>query len=361
MSLHRITDCPYVVPRYNFWGALIGAGVALGTSIYNAYSSHKTNKKNEEYAEQSNEFTREQFDYNKQLNAELMSREDNAYQRAVVDARRAGLSPLVVSGTGGAGAGGTVSQSNLSMQSPDLRPPQLEANTFMDAMRSLEDQGMQQRSLDAQSKSQDKQLTFESQKLSATLDAQNEMLDKQLEASSQSQDRELADRQAARIEQRKQFNKQLNFLIDSKNSDYIMEMQKEAAKSASAMGVKNFFYVDSEQAYKAGMDAFTSAYTSSFERAMSNFEADHGLGVDSVSQTETGNVSGSTKAGLSAGFGGSSSGAGVGANMGADSSESSGRIVNKTSNAFEQAERKSMISGNRVGFPILIKSVKARD
>lgn len=361
MSLHRISDCPYVVPRYNFWGALIGAGVALGTSIYNAYSSNKANKKSEKYADEANEFTREQFDYNKQLNAELMSREDNAYQRAVVDARRAGLSPLVVSGTGGAGAGGTVSQSNLSMQSPVLRPPQLEANTFMDAMRSLEDQGMQQRSLDAQSKSQDKQLSFESQKLSATLDAQNEMLDKQIEAASQTQDRELADRQVARIEQAKQFNKQLNFLIDSKNQDYILEMQKEAAHSASNMGIHNFYYVDSVEALEAGYDKFTSSYTSAFERGVSNFESDHGLGVDSVSQTETGSVSDSTKAGLSSGFGGSSSGAGVGANIGADSSESSGRTVTKSSSAFEQGQHKAVNAGNRIGFPILIKSVKARD
>lgn len=366
MSLHKITDCPYVVPRYDFWGALVGAGIALGTTVYNAFSQKKTNKKNEEYADQANEFTREQFDYNKQLNAELMAREDNAYQRAVVDAQRAGLSPLVVSGTGGAGAGGTVSQSNLSMQSPNLQAPQLEANTFMDAMRSFEDQSMQQRSLDAQSKSQDKQLSFENQKLCATLDAQNEMLDKQLEAASQTQDRELADRQVARIEQAKQFNKQLNFLIDSKNQDYVLEMQKEAARSASNMGIHSFYYVDSVDALEAGLDKFTASYTSAFERGVSNFEADHGLGVDNVSQTETGGVSSSS--GVKTSLGGSV-GAGAGAGAGASgslgagysNSDNFGRTVTKNSSAFDQGQHKAVIAGNRIGFPILIQKIKSRD
>lgn len=43
--------------------------------------------------------------YQKKLNAIQMQREDSAYQRAVADARKAGLSPLAVSGTSGASAG----------------------------------------------------------------------------------------------------------------------------------------------------------------------------------------------------------------------------------------------------------------
>lgn len=46
----------------------------------------------------------ENINYQKKVNALQMSREDNAYQRAVKDAQRAGLSPLAVIGSGGASA-----------------------------------------------------------------------------------------------------------------------------------------------------------------------------------------------------------------------------------------------------------------
>ena len=62
-----------------------------------------------------------------------------------------------------------MSQSNLSM---NTQAPQIEPNTFIDAMRSFEEQSMQKRQLDSQSKSQDKQIGFETMKLQATLDAQ---------------------------------------------------------------------------------------------------------------------------------------------------------------------------------------------
>lgn len=48
---------------------------------------------------------KETLAYQKKLNAIQMQREDSAYQRAVADARKAGLSPLAVSGTSGAAAG----------------------------------------------------------------------------------------------------------------------------------------------------------------------------------------------------------------------------------------------------------------
>ena len=57
----------------------------------------------------------ENINYQKQANALQMTREDNAYQRAVRDAQRAGLSPLAVLGTGGA-------------QSQPLTAPQLSQN-----------------------------------------------------------------------------------------------------------------------------------------------------------------------------------------------------------------------------------------
>lgn len=52
-------------------------------------------------AEQIN---RQNIGYQQKVNKLQMEREDNAYQRAVRDAQRAGLSPLAVAGTGGASA-----------------------------------------------------------------------------------------------------------------------------------------------------------------------------------------------------------------------------------------------------------------
>lgn len=69
-------------------GALIAGGLAAAGTAVSAISSARQAKKNRESQERENAITR--------------SREDNAYQRAVSDARSAGLSPLSVAGTGGA-------------------------------------------------------------------------------------------------------------------------------------------------------------------------------------------------------------------------------------------------------------------
>lgn len=70
-------------------------------------------------AEQIN---RQNIGYQQKYNKMQMEREDNAYQRAVLDAQRAGLSPLAVLGTGGA-------------QSQPLTAPQVTQNP---AQRGLE-------------------------------------------------------------------------------------------------------------------------------------------------------------------------------------------------------------------------------
>lgn len=359
------SDSLYLVPRYNWIAAAVGAAASIGSAIYNMYSQKKNNDKVED-------FTREQYDYNKQLNETIMAREDTAYQRAVADAQAAGLSPLVTAGTGGAGSGGTVSQSNLSM---NTQAPQIEPNTFMDAMRALEQESMQKRQIDAQNKSQDKQIGFETMKLQTQLDAQNEMLDKQLEAAAQTQDKELADREAARIEQSKQFNAQLNFLIDSKNQDYILEMQKDAVHSASAMGITKLNFVTSQEELKAGYDAFTQAYLDAGDRAMKNYYADHGLGADNVAETTSG--SSSSSSGVSTGLSGSasaggsghgssghgSSGFGASGSLGANYSagDSQGDSVTKSSSVYDQMRNAQVSAGNRVGFPVLVPKVKRRD
>lgn len=75
---------PYVA------GSLALGGFGLGSSLLNAATSSY-------WANKNLSFQNRQFDYQKQLNALQMEREDSAFQRAVSDARAAGLSPLAVS------------------------------------------------------------------------------------------------------------------------------------------------------------------------------------------------------------------------------------------------------------------------
>ena len=75
----------------------------------------------------------ENINFQKQANALQMTREDNAYQRAVRDAQRAGLSPLAVLGTGGA--------SSQPLTAPQLsqNPAQSGLETF-NALRATQSQ-----------------------------------------------------------------------------------------------------------------------------------------------------------------------------------------------------------------------------
>lgn len=94
----------------------LGIGSALaslvGTIASGAMSASAANKQtavSKDISEKNLEFQKEAFAYNKQLNATMMQREDNAYQRAVTDAKAAGLSPLAITGGASASAGSLVS------------------------------------------------------------------------------------------------------------------------------------------------------------------------------------------------------------------------------------------------------------
>lgn len=59
---------------------------------------------NEKVAKQNLDFQKEKLEYDKQLQQQIFNREDSAYQRTVKDMRSAGVSPLAMQGTNGAGA-----------------------------------------------------------------------------------------------------------------------------------------------------------------------------------------------------------------------------------------------------------------
>ena len=63
----------------------------------------KTNAMNKAIADQNLGFQREQQEYEENLQKQIFEREDTAYQRTAQDMRNAGISPLAMSGTNGAG------------------------------------------------------------------------------------------------------------------------------------------------------------------------------------------------------------------------------------------------------------------
>ena len=66
----------------------LSSALSVGAGLISAAGAQKMNEQNVSFQQRENEITR--------------AREDSAYQRAVSDARKAGLSPLAVLGTGGA-------------------------------------------------------------------------------------------------------------------------------------------------------------------------------------------------------------------------------------------------------------------
>lgn len=102
-------------------GAIAALGGVLGNIAGNIWSNitgqantEATNKTNKEIAlwnilqqqktnEQNYGMFKENLDYQKALNEQIMQREDTSYQRTVADMRKAGLNPLTMSGLNGSG------------------------------------------------------------------------------------------------------------------------------------------------------------------------------------------------------------------------------------------------------------------
>ena len=89
-------------------GGILGAGASVFNNERNLRAQKRANESNEalqrEMNQQNQENWQAEFDYTKQQNDLTRQREDNAIQRQVADAESAGISPLAVSGTGGASA-----------------------------------------------------------------------------------------------------------------------------------------------------------------------------------------------------------------------------------------------------------------
>lgn len=70
---------------------------------WDKFKNGETNQINQQIANQNLDYQRQNLQYQKELQNKIFEREDNSYQRTVADMRAAGLSPLTMSGTDGAG------------------------------------------------------------------------------------------------------------------------------------------------------------------------------------------------------------------------------------------------------------------
>lgn len=109
---------------------------AIGTAKYN--------KKALEQGDENLQMQKEQMEYIKQLNEEIMKREDTAYQRQVNDLRKAGLSPLMAD-NGGSGSGGAITPYETPQDTTDYNALGTNFNT---AIEQFQQHRFQQQDLD---------------------------------------------------------------------------------------------------------------------------------------------------------------------------------------------------------------------
>lgn len=117
--------------------ALIGAGVAAGSAIYNAFNSNRN------YQNQLN-LQR----YNEALQQQIFAREDTAYQRTVKDMRAAGLSPLAMNGTNGAGE--VIAQNAPQRENPDFSTTVSSLFSVADMMNEFKSRQLQNENMKLQ-------------------------------------------------------------------------------------------------------------------------------------------------------------------------------------------------------------------
>lgn len=112
-----------------------------------------TNDTNAAIAQQNLQFQRENLDYQKALQQQIFQREDSSYQRTVNDMRAAGISPLAMNGTNGAGeAIATTAMNNDYKDSSYMKqfPNHVESalNTYSQLVALKQNQAMNQAQID---------------------------------------------------------------------------------------------------------------------------------------------------------------------------------------------------------------------
>lgn len=305
-------------------GAAIGAAASLASQAVNYFSQKKANAANAAFAQ-------EQFDYQKQLNALTMQRQDSAFQRAVADAQKAGLSPLVAAGSP-AQSGGV----NSTSMSLGQVAPQIEANTFGDMMRVLSQEAMQKRQLSNENAAREDSQSHEQMMQAARLDAANDTLQKQLE-------HETNENTKAQMLDMIKFNRQQQFMLDSKNADYLAQMSQESMQSAKQQGIVKFKDFDNIEDVRAHNDAVLDeaqrAFDSEYAKAM-----EENNGFDTVELTENHENSGSASAGISGA-------------LGAEAEMKKGAVGKGSRSAFERANAARLKVLNSRGYAVFVPRI----
>ena len=137
--------------------SVIGAGASLINGKLNRDAQKDANEQNialqREMNQQNQQNWQDQFDYTKEQNELTRQREDNAIQRQVADAEKAGISPLAVAGTGGASA----STVNSAPSAPEMQAPIVQAPQWdMSVMNALFQHGLNAISQDRDLSSKEK-------------------------------------------------------------------------------------------------------------------------------------------------------------------------------------------------------------
>lgn len=87
---------------------------------WDRFKNGNVNEVNMQMNQENLEFEKDKLDYDKALQQEIFNREDTAYQRTVADMQAAGLSPLAMSGTNGAGSVVSTTAPSNDFQSQDV-------------------------------------------------------------------------------------------------------------------------------------------------------------------------------------------------------------------------------------------------
>lgn len=111
------------------------------TNEANLQIARETNETNKGIAEQNLGFQRENLEYQKALQQDIFEREDTAYQRTKADMLAAGLNPLSMQSTNGAGEAIATSPLNNSFQAQQPAPMQAaqfqKAQSMMSPIQAL--------------------------------------------------------------------------------------------------------------------------------------------------------------------------------------------------------------------------------
>ena len=123
----------------NLWNDLTGQTAedrrTSETNQANLQAVQDTNATNKAIADENIAYQRELQEYNAALQERMFEREDTSYQRTADDMLKAGLNPLTMQGTNGAGE--AIAQSPLNNSFQAIAPNFIKANTMTSPLQAL--------------------------------------------------------------------------------------------------------------------------------------------------------------------------------------------------------------------------------